>query len=237
MITEYSDFNIFPFSVDDDEEPVSVPLFTESIHDDTCFSNIGVANGLWRVSWGLEDIQKNGVGYFDGTEFEPCLPAASCPVVQLIFCDSEGTDDDSEPVEKETIGDMKVTYDDLWITAFDVKRIINCQSDYYNLEESIYGGEHKERIKSKSEIHHSAERHAGNREKILMAALRLREQQVNVFEESCRKPNGDINFSAWARELIARPDWFAGGEPPIKAETKIAEILSTAHKSPSERKA
>ena len=38
-----------------------------------------------------------------------------------------------------------------------------------------------------------------------MVAMRFKEEQQNAFNESCRKTDGTINYSAWARELIARP--------------------------------
>lgn len=84
--------------------------------------------------------------------------------------------------------------------------------------------------------HHTAERHATNREQVLMAAMRFKEEQPNVFNDECRKADGSINYSAWARELINRPTFFLNNTLPIKTETKIAEILSNAHKAPEERK-
>lgn len=236
-VTEFSLFNIYRYSIDEDENPISLPLFTDTYADGTCFSNIGSATGLWRIWRGLDDLQNYGITYFDGTELEPCLPVKGCPAIQLLtYVDSTGDDEADAEWEMNYPG-MRVTTSDLWITAHDVRRLLDVKGDYYNLENYNDGIATEGKFESRHSVHHSAERHACNREKILMAALRLREQQSNVFEESCRKTSGEINFSAWARELMARPDWFAGGEPPIKAETKIAEILSNAHKSPSERKA
>lgn len=83
--------------------------------------------------------------------------------------------------------------------------------------------------------HHTTERHAKNREQILMAAMRFKEEQKISFDECCRKKDGTINYAAFARELINRPDWFLGGEAPIKTETQITKILKDAHKRPSER--
>lgn len=133
---------------------------------------------------------------------------------------------------------LDLTENDLWITAETVRRLVDFDGDYYNLEPGNSGiaGDKDHKIKRGEIVHHSSERHAGNREQILMAALRLREQQNSIFEEYCRKSSGEINYSAWARELINRPDFFINQTAPIKTESKIAEILSNAHKSPSERK-
>ncbi|AOM39360.1 hypothetical protein [Xenorhabdus hominickii] len=82
-------------------------------------------------------------------------------------------------------------------------------------------------------INPTAERHASNREKIFKAALRLIEEQPNVFEQVCRKNDGTINFSVFARELMDRPNFFINYEIPIKTQEAIAGILSNAYKSPN----
>ncbi|MEX0423952.1 hypothetical protein KDV38_09480 [Providencia rettgeri] len=83
--------------------------------------------------------------------------------------------------------------------------------------------------------HPTAERHAINRELILNAALRLIEEQPNVFEQECRKPDGSINFSGFARELLNRSSFFPDNEIPIKTQDSIAGILSNAYKSPNQK--
>lgn len=105
------------------------------------------------------------------------------------------------------------------------------------LEKLNNGGE---LIKSQNDnenlvIHPTAERHAINREQILSAALRLIEEQPNVFNDNCRKKDGSINYSAFARELLERHHFFPNGEPPIKTQESISGILSNAYKSPNKK--
>lgn len=83
--------------------------------------------------------------------------------------------------------------------------------------------------------HPTVERHAINREQILSAALRLIEEQPNVFNDNCRKKDGSINYSAFARELLERHHFFPNGEPPIKTQESVAGILSNAYKSPNQK--
>lgn len=227
-ITEYSYFHFDNFDIDDDGDLKFHPAFVNAEGREDLCTGYGRAFGLWRLSYSLGEIERHGSSIVDYADFSPCMPSNNLPIRQYIVTD----DRDGEFECKRTT----VTADDLWITDIDVKRLIFADKDYSSLGSTSVITIMDAKMNMKDNIHHSTERHAGNREQVLMAAMRLREQQKNVFEENCRKPNGEINFSAWARELINRPDFFINQNPPIKTETKIAEILSNAHKSPSERK-
>lgn len=227
-ITEYSYFHFDNFDVDDDGELKFYAAFSNAEGRDDLCTGYGRAFGLWRLSYSLGEIERNGSSTIDCADFSPCMPGNDLPIRQFI-----ATGDRDGEVEYVK---SKVTAADLWITDIDIKRLIFADTDYRTLGTTNVISIMDAKINVKDSIHHSAERHAANREQILMAALRLREQQSSFFEEYCRKPSGEINYSAWARELINRPDFFINQTSPIKTESKIAEILSNAHKSPSERK-
>ncbi|MGN5575906.1 hypothetical protein [Enterobacter sp. Lyrl_3] len=231
-ITEFSRMNIFKLDYNPDtEETFAIPIFGQDT-EVGCFSSIGKAYGLWRLWGGLEEIQNFGEYAISGFELTPCHPENDNPVIQLLMT-GEVTDEDDEDGDGEPLN-IKITANDLWVTAYDVRRLLDCNGDYHLLlENSVV--ENPSTLSNTDAVHHSAERHARNREQILMVAMRFKEEQQNAFNESCRKTDGTINYSAWARELIARPDWFINGELPIKTETKIAAILNNAHKRPSER--
>ncbi|MBW7781754.1 hypothetical protein K1J48_03180 [Enterobacter hormaechei] len=229
-ITEFSRLHLYRCDYNEEtEETIHVPLFGQET-ENGCFSSIGKAYGLWRLWSGLEELQNFGEYALSGFELTPCHPETDNPAVQLLMV---GEDSDYDE-EDDQVFKNKISINDLWITAQDIRRLLDCGGDYFMLTDDIEFVEpHK--MNGNEIVHHSAERHARNREQILMVAMRFKEEQQNAFNESCRKTDGTINYSAWARELIARPDWFINGELPIKTETKIAAILNNAHKRPSER--
>lgn len=254
-ISTYTSFSIDNMSSNDNLEPVFHPLFYKARYGDDSFdenwshSHRGRAYGLWiPPSRTINSILSDGkvytggqaLGFYKTNENSPDGVLFPLTKNEAVERDSEKDDDNNEGDDnyEEIYEKFELTESDLWITANTVRRLIDFNGDYFNLEhcDSGVSDDSKINFKHGDSIHHSAERHAGNREQVLMAALRLREQQNNVFEECCRKPNGDINFSAWARELINRPNFFINQNSPIKTEAKIAEILSNAHKSPGERK-
>lgn len=229
-ITKFSRFHLYRYDYNDEaDETILIPLFGQD-SENGCFSSIGKAYGLWRLWNGLEEIQNFGEYALSGFELTPCHPEADNPAVQLLMV---GEDSDYDE-EDDQVFKNKISINDLWITAQDIRRLLDCKGDYFMLSDESDDVE-PQKINGTEIVHHSAERHARNREQILMVAMRFKEEQKNVFNESCRKADGTINYSAWARELIARPDWFINGELPIKTETKIATILNNAHKRPSER--
>lgn len=131
-----------------------------------------------------------------------------------------------------------ITRNDLWINYVDFNRVVKSNGDINKLDD-IKGNKYFNREGNKDEyivsIHPTTERHAINREQILNAALRFIEEQPNVFKDNCRKKDGAINYSAFARELLERHHFFPNGEPPIKTQESIAGILSNAYKSPNQK--
>lgn len=257
-ISTYTSFSIDNIFENDDFSPGFYPRFYKARRgDDTedenwSQSHRGRAYGLWILPTriintilidGTASAGGVALGFNKSDENTPSGWLFPLTIAEINEGECEnGVDsvegDEADEGYEEIYEKLHLTENDLWITAETVRRLVDFNGDYYNLEPGASGiaGVKNHEIKRGEIVHHSSERHAGNREQILMAALRLREQQSRVFEEYCRKPNGEINYSAWARELINRPDFFINQTAPIKTEAKIAEILSNAHKSPSERK-
>lgn len=234
-ITEYSIMQLYPYVVNlitDKPEPSA--LFESQSGNGDAFSSQGRAFGLWSLWWGLDNIQNHGEHYLTGFELAPCHPKEDNPATQLLGGEDENEYD--EDYEGETKNkNIRLTVNDLWITSHDVRRLIDFDKDYYFLESVSYIHEKNKEI-NEGKIHHSAERHAVNRENVLMAAIRFREENSEVFKESCLKSDGTLNYSAWARFVIERPFLFPNGEIKIKTEDKVATIISNAFKPPAQRR-
>ncbi|KAA1195067.1 hypothetical protein [Photorhabdus heterorhabditis] len=235
-ITEYSFFSFDILSCDENDNLIKLPYFYYNEDSNCCFSCIGKAFGLWRLTRGLDKLLNYGVNYISGYEFAPCMSDKLNLAKQLIIhkkydkTEDEMTDEEYRNIHRS----MSITANDLWITAYDVRRLLNSQGDYYLLD-NFYETEILLTDTKTKKIHHSAERHATNREHVLMAAMRYREENIKSFDNNCRKSDGSINFSAWAREILQRPFLFLDNEIKIKTEDKVAAILSNAYKVPSER--
>lgn len=235
-ITDFSYFSFDNLHVDENDDPSWGPLFEYDEEHDHTLSCKGRAYGLWRILWGLEELHNYRVSYFSGSELAPCMPEIENPVHQLLsFTESSGNDEEDEEWEMSNPG-MRVTDRDLWVTAYDVRRLLECKSDYYTLE-SIYEVSYAApSSKGKPAIHHSAERHATNRENVLMAAMRFRDENEDLFNNECLKDDGTYNFSAWARHVLNRPFLFPEGDIKIKTEDKVSTIISNAFKPPIQRR-
>lgn len=249
-LTPYSFYKFDNIDIQDNGEPVVYPYFSGDESNNNEIKNyscaIGWAFGLWRINRSLEDIENNGIAYIDGTEFTPCSPTKDMSNMQFIIDESFPTkvytleygNDYHRVIGRDSFENIAITYEDLWITDIDIKRIVENEYDFNSLDIVQHYDvliDKKENNKFK-EPHQTAERHAKNREQVLMASMRFREECPTVFDEECRKADRSINFYAWAREIISRPFLFPNHELTIKTEDKIAEILSNAHKAPNERK-
>ncbi|HGJ5857263.1 hypothetical protein [Arsenophonus nasoniae] len=228
-ITDYSYFYFYSREVDKNGEQKSIPLFYEDklVDGGYTLSCMGRSYGLWRLNRGIDQLLNYRVTSIDGSELSPCYPDKDNIVSQL-FIDEE--DNHSKY--------YRLTNKDLWITAIDIRRMLDCKSDYYlldSLNEIKVLSKTKEQLNHIPSPHPTTERHAINREKIFMAAMRFREEQPTVFAESCRKADGSINYSAFARELIERPSFFPQSTLPMKTVEAIAKVISTAYKSPNQR--
>ncbi|MDR5611609.1 hypothetical protein [Arsenophonus nasoniae] len=231
-ISDYSYFSFHSTTVDKNGNNIRTDEFyPDEFADDCCISCTGRTYGLWRLNHCIDEILNYKVTFIDGSELSPCNPKKDNIVTQL-FIDKK-VEEDTVNIEYE-----KITDKDLWITATDIRRMLDCKGDYYlldSLNEIKVLSKTKEQLNHIPSPHPTTERHAINREKIFMAAMRFREEQPHVFAESCRKADGSINYSAFARELIERPFFFPQSTLPMKTVEAIAKVISTAYKSPNQR--
>ncbi len=237
-VTNYSYFSFDVIQSSEHDDYIRVPEFNYyNERNDYCLTCLGRAYGLWILFRNIDALLNYKVVYLSGMELTPCLPDENNIANQLMLYQELDKNEDEMTDDEfmDSCRGFRVTDKDLWITSVDIIRLINCKGDYSLLDESNENNRAINNIAT-LDIHPTAKRHSVNREQILMAAMRFREQQNNVFNETCRKNDGSINYAAWARAIIERPAFFLNQEIPIKTETKIAEILINAHKSPEERK-
>ncbi|MEQ1965349.1 hypothetical protein ABLB69_19875 [Xenorhabdus khoisanae] len=234
-ITEYSYFSFDVLQVDEDYEPIWIqPFYPLGEKDDMCVTCVGRTYGLWRLTRGIDQLLNYRVAYISGSGFSPCHPDENNLALQLMIYKKHEKDEDEMTDEEfwDAHRGSRITDKDLWLTSFDIRRLLDCEDDYYSLGELDKANENSHKNLILNSPHPTAERHALNREQIFKAALRFREEQPNVFEQACRKTDNTINFSALARELMDRPNFFINHEIPIKTQESIAGILSKAYKSP-----
>ncbi|CAI1532667.1 Uncharacterised protein [Serratia ficaria] len=213
------------------------PLFEGYEHVDGCFTCVGRAFGLWRLTQRLDDLLNYNVSYISGNEFTPCLPSIDNPVKQLMEYKllDKPEDEMTEDELRDANRGMRITGNDLWITAVDVRKLIESQGDYHLLD-TAYQHNLIMPKNLNDAPHHSAERHATNREQVLMAAFRFKDENEKLFESECRKDDGNYNFSAWARLVLERPFLFPDAEIKIKTEDSVSTIIGNAFKPPSQRR-
>lgn len=236
-ISEYSSFKFDILSVDSNDNPTYKPYFKEI--NDHVFSCRGRAYGLWRLIRNIDELINYKVAYLDSLDFIPCLPPEGNKAIQLIGGLDDGYDevsdipneDISESDYEEEDDSYRITDKDLWITAFDIRRLLNCNGDYYlidSLENINQLSNSENKLKP---VHPVMNRHASNREQILIAAIRFKDEQPNVFRENCLKTDNSINYTEFARQLLARPTFFPSGDSPVKTPEAIMKVLKKAFTS------
>lgn len=186
----------------------------------------GYARGLWRVEPSDFLFMEDGVDITIPASSRLTFRAAGENKKDIIYLDLIN-DADEVPINE----------DNLWIHANDFNKVVNSNGDINSMSDIFDTSSDRSNLIDVKPltIHPTAERHAINREQILSAALRLIEEQPNVFNDNCRKKDGSINYSAFARELLERHHFFPNGEPPIKTQEAISGILSNAYKSPNQK--
>lgn len=238
-ITDYSIFKFDTLDIDDSNDDIKVnfkPLFKRVDRlDDLSISCEGRAYGLWRLRHEIDDLLNDKVVYLNSPTLIPTLPECDNLSSQLLFIHNQDCEPDEDSEEYQDVFYNRITDKDLWITAFDVRRLLDCNGDYHTLE-SLNTVNKMPNLESKLQtIHPTKARHDHNRELILNAALRLLIEQPNLINDFCRKKDGSINYSAFARELKERTSFFPNGESPIKTEEAIARYLSNATKALTEK--
>ncbi|PPE60085.1 hypothetical protein F157LOC_02324 [Pectobacterium brasiliense] len=192
------------------------------------------ALGLWRVMPDQFEAASIVKKFFPG--FYPCLTGGESPVIQILpaqpFIDhANGKRFNFDPHE------FDAGYDDLWVTNYDLKRIMESDLDFDSLpmlneiELPDLSADKPKNINIRSEK--ALERHARNELLIIRAAFKFKETSIDIFNEDCLKKDGSYNFSAWARHIIDRVSLFPNNECPVRSVDTVASYISKVFKSDS----
>ncbi|HBY9728520.1 Uncharacterised protein [Klebsiella variicola] len=190
------------------------------------------ALGLWRIMPDQFEVDSKVKRFFPG--FYPCLTGGESPVVQILpaqpFIDNaNGKRFSFDPHE------FDASYEDLWVTNYDIKRIMESGLDFDTLpmlneiERPDLNSDKPQDINARSEKAH--ERHARNELSIVRAAFRFKETSIDIFNEDCLKKGGGYNFSAWARHVIDQVSLFPNNECPVRSVDTVASYISKVFKS------
>ncbi|EHD9200116.1 hypothetical protein JOU91_001815 [Salmonella enterica] len=125
---------------------------------------------------------------------------------------------------KNSFGEIKVC--DVWITWEQIQKIQN------HTGKPMPKGEFK--IPSKKESieikpHPRTESSAKARLQILEAAIKIKENNVDDFNNICIKRDGSYNITKWAEYIIDRPHIFPDGCLPLTDKQTIMNIISSAY--------
>ncbi|AHM71817.1 hypothetical protein [Yersinia hibernica] len=198
------------------------------------------AHGLWKVGVSVSGFEVNSTinNMFPG--FSPCLSGDDCPVVQILPAKPFIENKETGRLRIDNL-EFKASYDDLWITSYDIRRIIDSGYDFDSLsvlnnkglpEFDNMGNINNQVIKS----HPTAERHSKNRLDVVMAAINFKEKHQDAFKSECIKSDGSYNFTEWARQVLDRPALFPNCEIKIKSIDTVQGYISAIFKAPDERR-
>lgn len=191
----------------------------------------GFALGLWRIMPDQFETASVVKKFFPG--FYPCLTGEESPVIQIL---------PAQPFIDQANGkrfnfdshEFDAGYDDLWVTNYDIKRIMDSGLDFNTLpmlneiERPDLSADKPQDTNIRSEK--ARERHARNELLIVRAAFKFKETSSNIFNEDCIKKDGNYNFSAWARHVIDRVSLFPNNECPVKSVDTVASYISKVFK-------
>ncbi|EGY4502615.1 hypothetical protein MX201_002284 [Salmonella enterica] len=125
---------------------------------------------------------------------------------------------------KNGFGEIKVC--DVWITWEQIQKIQNY------IGKPMPKGEFKTPSKKENvEIkpHPRTESSAKARLQILEAAIKIKENNVDDFNNICIKRDGSYNITKWAEYIIDRPHIFPDGRLPLTDKQTIMNIISSAY--------
>ncbi|EJQ8995076.1 hypothetical protein NYF53_003075 [Salmonella enterica] len=129
-----------------------------------------------------------------------------------------------DPLTKKGFGEIKTC--DIWITWEQIQKIQN------HIGKPMPKGEFKTPSKKESaEIkpHPRTESSAKARLQILEAAIKIKENNVDDFNNICIKRDGSYNITKWAEYIIDRPHIFPDGLLPLTDKQTIMNIISSAY--------
>ncbi|HFU0690343.1 TPA: hypothetical protein ACGRG7_001939 [Morganella morganii] len=127
---------------------------------------------------------------------------------------------------------LDVNIDDLYLMKHDFVLIKNNNDkELPNMNNDLDIFEQKESDsanKSRSEA--AKDRFATMKLSVIKAAILFQNEDVELFNEKCKKKDGNYNYSAWAREIKMRESrLFEKCKAPVK-EDKMAEYISSFFK-------
>ncbi|MFN3071924.1 hypothetical protein ACKWMY_27980 [Serratia sp. J2] len=189
------------------------------------------AHGLWRIN--PEQFESMSVidKFFPG--FYPCLSGRKSPVIQVLPAKPFIDHQDGGRFNFDSF-EFSIGVDDLWITHYDIKRIMESDLDFDSLsmltevERPDLNGDISNNTNIRSEK--ALERHARNELAIISAAFRFKDECIDTFKEDCFKKDGSYNFSAWARHVIDKVTLFQNKECPVKSVDTVASYISKVFK-------
>ncbi|AYA42196.1 hypothetical protein HZS38_17940 [Xenorhabdus nematophila] len=213
------------------ENKTGVDIFTEKSGDNNIVG-YAYAYGLWRVSF-VNRLEFKGSEHDVFPVFSPCLMGGKSPI-QGLFHAHPFLSFEKENRVDITSSTFNLSHEDLWITSYDIRRILenDCDCDSINEVDSINIIENKmiDKINIRSEK--AIERHSKNKLDVFRAAIIFKEEDIELFNEKCRHKDGRYNFSEWARQIKKRENrLFPDCKAPVSDE-KMAEYISKALKPP-----
>lgn len=125
---------------------------------------------------------------------------------------------------KNGFGEIKIC--DVWITWEQIQKIQN------HIGKPMPKGEFKTPSKKENaEIkpHPRTESSAKARLQILEAAVKIKENNVDDFNNICIKRDGSYNITKWAEYIIDRPHIFPDGRLPLTDKQTIMNVISSAY--------
>lgn len=125
---------------------------------------------------------------------------------------------------KNGFGEIKIC--DVWITWEQIQKIQN------HIGKPMPKGEFKTPGKKENaEIkpHPRTESSAKARLQILEAAVKIKENNVDDFNNICIKRDGSYNITKWAEYIIDRPHIFPDGRLPLTDKQTIMNVISSAY--------
>ncbi|WP_437215015.1 hypothetical protein [Pectobacterium sp. LFLA-215] len=198
-ISNHSLFSIDNMSIGENNEPFLHPKFYpiregNNINENISQSHDGRAFGLWIpqetiinsvLNYGYATMGNESIGLYRTDDNTP-----DCCLIPLT--DDESNDMDDEEGQLRT---FKITTDDLWITADQVRKLVEHDCDYNDLP--CLWDRDKEYItdfmKKESHFNHMAEHHAKNRERLFKSAIYL----LSKYPDKCRGERKEISPEKW----------------------------------------
>ncbi|ECI5953019.1 hypothetical protein AHV43_04605 [Salmonella enterica subsp. enterica] len=184
-----------------------------------------LASGPWAIknklmiidllSQGQTEIRMLALGAADYHDIKNLLDEDGSYLINSII---------EDPLTKKSFGQIKLC--DAWITWKQIQKIQN------HIGKPMPKGKFKTQDETENiEIkpHPRAEHSAKARLQILEAAVQIKENNTDDFNNICIKRDGSYNITKWAEYIIDRPHIFPDGRLPLTDKQTIMNIISSAY--------